>query len=249
MNILSKENQELKNSKKPKSAVHDGHRNRMRERFCQNGFEGMHDHEILEMLLYYSVPRVDTNPLAHKLIDNFGTLRGVLEASLDQIQMVDGVTYNSAVLIKMILPLFNRYRVQLGEKKKINTIVECGKIFCDYYSGMTTERVTMMCIDSACKILAFEPVCDGDVASCVINCRRLVEIVLKYPTATAVIIAHNHPGGLALPSKDDVTSTNELVKLMQNMSISIIDHFIVAGDDYVSLASSVGFKNTFGANL
>ena len=99
----------LKNEIKPekKHNIHDGHRDRMRERFSKTGFEGMQEHEILEMLLYYSVPRRDTNPIAHNLIDRFGSLAGVLEAKEEQLLLVDGITQNSATLIKMILPMFH----------------------------------------------------------------------------------------------------------------------------------------------
>ncbi len=231
--------------KKPKRGIHDGHRKRMRERFVKTGFDGMQDHEVLEMLLYNSVYRKNTNELAHNLISTFGSLRGVLEASYDQLIKVKGVTDTSATFLKMMVPLCNRYRVQVSEKKFLNTADECGKYLCDYYSGVITEKVTAICLDSGCRVLGMELVGEGGIESCVLNSRRLVEVALKYPTTAAVIIAHNHPDGLALPSSEDVSSTVKLVKTMRNMGINIVDHFIIAPDDYVSLASSDGFKNIF----
>lgn len=225
--------------------IHDGHRDRMRARFSKTGFSGMHEHEMLEMLLYYSIPRKDTNPIAHALIDRFGSLSGVLEASEDQLLTVDGITQNSATLIKMMIPLFHQYRKQSTTGKRLTSAEESGRFLCNYYAGVVKERVTAICTDASGKVLAFETVCDGDAGSCMLNCRRLVEIVLKYPMTTAVIIAHNHPGGLALPSRDDIDSTNELVKTMRSMNIRIVDHIIVAGEEYVSMASSMNFKRIF----
>lgn len=233
------------NKQDKKVNIHDGHRDRMRERFSQTGFSGMQSHEMLEMLLYYSIPRKDTNPIAHALIDRFGSIAGVLEAGEDQLLMVDGITQNSVTLIKMLIPLFHEYRKQSSEGKRLTTADETGRFLCNYYAGVMKERVTVICTDASCKVLAFETVCEGDSGNCLVNCRRLVEIVLKYPMTTAIIIAHNHPGGLALPSREDINSTNELVKTMRSMNISVVDHIIVAGDDYVSMASSINFKSIF----
>lgn len=246
---MKEENSKIVNPKEPsdgkKSNIHDGHRNRMRERFGQTGFDGMNDHEILEMLFYYSVPRKDTNPLAHSLIDNFGSLSGVFDASEDQLLMVDGITKNSATLLKMIVPLFHRYNKESVEGKRLKNSSDSGKFLCKYYSGISNERVMAVCIDASCKILAFRQISEGDACSCLMNCRRIVELVLKHPKTTAIIIAHNHPGGLALPSRDDIDTTNELIKTMRGMNISVVDHIIVAGDDYVSMASSANFAGLF----
>ena len=238
----------LKNEIKPekKHNIHDGHRDRMRERFSKTGFEGMQEHEILEMLLYYSVPRRDTNPIAHNLIDRFGSLAGVLEAKEEQLLLVDGITQNSATLIKMILPMFHQYSKKSISGVKLQTSQETGEFLCDYYTGITNERVMVICLDASCKMLAFEKVCDGDSGSCLINCRKLIEIILKYPLTVAVILAHNHPGGVALPSREDVDSTVELIKMLRNVNINLVAHFIIVKkDDFDSMASSANFKSFF----
>ena len=241
------QNEEINSQKKSdkKENPHENHRQRMRERFSRTGGEGMQDHEMLEMLLYYSIPRKNTNEIAHNLIKRFGSIAGVFEASEDQLLMVDGISHNSVTLIKMMIPLFHEYKKQSKSGKRLTTAEECGHFLCDYYSGIMKERVTVRCIDASCKVLAFETVCEGDTGNCLLNCRRLVEIVLKYPLTSAVIIAHNHPGGLALPSREDINATNEMIKTMRSMNINIVDHIIVAGDEYVSMASSVNFKSVF----
>ena len=242
MTLKSKKNNDITESNQ---GIHNGHRNRMRERFRSNGFNGMREHEILEMLLYYSVPRKDTNPIGHRLINRFGSLTGVLDASFDQLLLVDGITENSATLIKMMVPLFHEYQKNTLKGERFNSSEDCGSLLCDYYMGVSEEQVTVICMDASCKVLAFEPVCEGDANNVVINCRRLVEIVLKYPKISAVIIAHNHPNGLALPSRDDINSTAELVKTLKSMGINLIDHIIVAGDDFISMSSSANFRNIF----
>jgi DNA repair protein RadC len=227
------------------NGIHDGHRDRMRERFRKNGFESMHPHEMLEMLLFYSVPRRDTNELAHRLIDTFGSLSGVFEASEEQLTSVKGITPSSATLIKMILPFAREYKCEVADAKRLKNSQECGEFLKDYYSGMMQERVTALCLDSGCRVLGFETVCDGDVSNVVINFRKLVEIIMKYPLTTAVIISHNHPGGIALPSREDIAATTNLRNTLTAMNIGLVDHIIVSDNDYVSMSSSPGFGNVF----
>ncbi len=225
--------------------MHDGHRDRLRDRFVKNGADSIETHEMLEMLLFYSIPRRDTNPIAHNLINRFGSFAGVLEAREEQLMMVNGMTKNAAILIKMILPLYNKYQKEKAESIKLKTASDSGKFLMQYYNDMAEERVTVMCMDSGCRVLGFETVCDGDSSNVVLNMRKLVEKILKYPKTTMVIIAHNHPEGIALPSREDIESTKELKMLLSSMGLNLVDHLIVAGNDYVSMASSANFKKLF----
>ncbi len=230
---------------KSSAGLHDGHRDRMREKFRKSGFNGMEPHEILEMLLYYSVPRKDTNELAHMLINHFGSLAGVLEASEEELVKVKGITSNSATLIRMILPLYNRYSLESNKTVRLKTPNECGAYLKEYFAAKTTECVAVVCIDGSCRVLCVENICEGDATSVILNVRKIVELVMKFPKTTAVIIAHNHPGGLALPSRDDVDATQELIKTLSVMGIYLADHIIVNDEDYISMASSVNFRNLF----
>lgn len=225
--------------------IHDGHRNRMRKRFCEQGFDGMESHELLEMLLFYSVPRKDTNELAHRLINEFGSLSGVLEASVERLTAVDGVSYNSAVLIKMILPLYTRYNSERSKAKRFNRPEDCGDYLVSYYIGVDNERVVVLCLDASCRILGIEAVCEGDADIAVLNSRKLMTAIMKYPTVSGIIIAHNHPGGVALPSKDDITATESVANTVRSIGVRLVDHIIVAGNEYVSLALSERFKTLF----
>lgn len=230
---------------KKKKNPHDGHRDRMRERFSKTGFNGMQEHEILELLLYYSVPRRDTNPLAHDLIDCFQTLSGVLEASEEQLLSVKGVTMNTATLLKMMIPLFHEYSKSSNNATRLKDSDATSKFLRKYYTGVMNERVMVICIDSSGKVLSFETVCEGDCCSCLLNVRRLIEIALKNPLTAGVILAHNHPNGVALPSREDIDSTVELIKMLANVNVKLVDHFIIAGDEFTSMATSVNFKSIF----
>ncbi len=232
-----------KNNKK--SGIHDGHRDRMRERFRKESFSSMQPHEILEMLLYYSVPRKDTNPLAHALMDKFGSLSNVLEANEEQLLEVDGITKNSATLIRMMLPLYAAYKRDAADTKKLENPSSCGEYLVDYYTGVQVEKAVVLSLGNNCRVLGCDVVCEGDVSGVMINFRRLVEIIMKYPSTSAVIVAHNHPGGVALPSRDDITATIEIKNMLNSLGLSLVDHIIVADNDYVSMASSSNLKHVF----
>ncbi len=226
-------------------AIHDGHRNRMREKFRKNGFVGMSEHEILEMLLYYSIPRKDTNEIAHALINRFGSLAGVLEANEDQLVQVDGVTANSATLIRMLLPIYNEYSKEINRLPKLSSPDGCGEFLKNHYAGKQKESVVLVCLDGACRVLCVEDICDGDATNVVVNVRKIIETVMRRPKTTAVILAHNHPGGLALPSRDDINATIELKKILGAMEINLVDHFIVNDEDYISMSASKNFEVIF----
>lgn len=238
---LSTEEKQKKNK-----GTHDGHRDRMREKFRQSGFDNMHPHEMLEMLLYYSVPRKDTNELAHSLIDHFGSFAAVFEASEDELVKVPGITYNTATLIKMVLSLSRAYHTLSNKAGRLNSPSECGNYFVKMFEGYSTERVMAIYLDNRCRVLCSTHVCEGDVSQVVVNFRKIVETAMKYPLTSAVVIAHNHPGGIALPSQSDIVATQELIKTLGAIGINLVDHIIVAGDDYTSMASSQAFRKMFG---
>lgn len=238
---------EKKNAEKGKSVgnIHSGHRDRMRARFIENGFEGMSDHEVIEMLLYYAIPRRNTNDIAHELIHRFNDIAGVLEAPLDQLMRVEGIGDNAAVFIKMMLPLLNRYHSKRSNKTVFDSIDKCARYLISKYAGIVKERISVLCLDSNCREAGYAVVSEGDAGSVSADRRQLVEAVLRYPTTVSVVLAHNHPGGMALPSREDLISTGELAKALKSLNILLIDHIIIAENDYVSLTSSPEFKKIF----
>ncbi len=232
-------------AEKNSSSVHDGHRDRVRDKFRKSGFDSMNPHEILEMLLFYSVPRKDTNEIAHELIKHFGSLTGVLEASEEELVRVKGITRNSAILIRMILPLYREYTKDASKAAKLKSPDECGLFFLTRYKAVRNETVMLACFDSGNRVVCVEEICEGDASAVSVNVRKIIELVMKYPKITAAVIAHNHPNGISLPSREDVNATEELKKTLGAMGVSLIDHIIVADDDYVSMAASSGFGCLF----
>lgn len=219
-------------------SIHDGHRQRMKERFFHEGLDHFSEFEALEMLLYYAIPRKDTNPLAHALIDRFGSMAQVLDAPLEELEKVPGISRNAAVLLKLVTEMGRLYKVKRTEEIKIlRTITECGNYLKPYFFGRINETVYLLCLDAKCKVLSCREVGEGSVNSANVPIRRIVEIALA-ANASSVILAHNHPSGIALPSTEDVATTRRVAAALSTVDIQLADHIIVADDDYVSLVQS-----------
>ena len=218
--------------------LHEGHRKRMKERFIKSGLDDFAPHNILELLLFYSIPRGDTNPVAHRLIDTFGSLSGVFDATPEELAKVDGVGENSAILISMIPQIARKY---LEDKADTANIVggcsDIGAFLLPKFVGRTNEALMMVSIDNKNKIISCSVVAEGTVDSAKVSRRKIMEEAMKVK-ATRVILAHNHPCGVAVPSSEDVVMTKEIGRLLAQVGIELVDHIIVANDDYVSMAAS-----------
>lgn len=218
--------------------LHEGHRKRMKERFIKSGLDDFAPHNILELLLFYSIPRGDTNPVAHRLIDTFGSLSGVFDATPEELAKVDGVGENSAILISMIPQIARKY---LEDKADTANIVggcsDIGAFLLPKFVGRINEALMMVSIDNKNKIISCSVVAEGTVDSAKVSRRKIMEEAMK-AKATRVILAHNHPCGVAVPSSEDVVMTKEIGRLFAQVGIELVDHIIVANDDYVSMAAS-----------
>lgn len=218
--------------------LHEGHRKRMKERFIKSGLDDFAPHNILELLLFYSIPRGDTNPVAHRLIDTFGSLSGVFDATPEELAKVDGVGENSAILISMIPQIARKY---LEDKADTANIVggcsDIGAFLLPKFVGRTNEALMMVSIDNKNKIISCSVVAEGTVDSAKVSRRKIMEEAMKVK-ATRVILAHNHPCGVAVPSSEDVVMTKEIGRLFAQVGIELVDHIIVANDDYVSMVAS-----------
>jgi DNA repair protein RadC len=216
-------------------SIHDGHRQRMKERFLKEGLDHFSDYQVLELLLFYAVPRKDTNPLAHALMDHFGTLSQVLEAPVEELEKVGGIGPNAAVLLKLVTEMGRYYLVNRSNRfTTLETITECGEYLKPFFFGRRNETVFLLCLDAKCKVLACREVGEGSVNSANVPIRRIVEMALG-ANATSVVLAHNHPSGLAVPSNEDVITTHRVAAALSTVDIRLVDHIIVADDDFVSL--------------
>ena len=221
-----------------KDNVHENHRERMRDRFIQNGVDSMPPHEVLEVLLYYVMPRCDTNPIAHELIDTFGSFSGVLEASVEDLAAVKGIGKRTAVFLKLFLDVNRFYEVdKTANIKHFSTIEEVGEFLKPRFIGRRNEIVFMISLDSKNDIIAAQILFEGDVNSATLNIRQMIGTAIRL-NAASVVIAHNHPGGVAVPSSKDMETTEYLFAIFKSLNIRLLDHFVFAGKDFTSIRQS-----------
>ena len=221
-------------------SIHDGHRERLKKRFQEFGLEGFNDINVLEMLLFYSIPRRDTNEVAHRLINEFGSLDAVFRASVMELQEIEGVGYNSALLITFVSQLLKKIEVsKTADVKKIGNSKDAGAYFLSRFKNEPDEILYMVSLNAKREIISCIEMARGSVTSVEVNVRRVVETALKQK-AVSVIIAHNHPGGTVHPSREDDIITGRIFKALAPLGILLEDHIIVAGDDYISF-NKLGF--------
>ena len=218
--------------------VHDGHRERLRARFAEHGLESFNELNALELLLCYAIPRRDTNEIAHRLLDAFGSLSGVFQASMQELTSIPGIGENAATLILMVPQIVKKAHVSKAKETKIiRNSTDAGNYLLPYFLNEQDEIVMMLCLDNKRAVICCREMGRG-VVNCVdANIRRMVETALKVKTTT-VIVAHNHPNGVALPSREDDNFTRTLYRSLGLLGITLEDHIIVANDEFVSLADS-----------
>lgn len=218
--------------------VHDGHRERMKNKLLEQGLDVFDDHNVLELLLFYSMPRKDTNPLAHELLNHFGSLEAVFEAPAEELSKINGIGENTITLLKLIPEVSRRYFI---DKNKFDNILDSSKKAGEYliarYMYERDEVVYVMCLDSKCKVICCKELFRGVANSAEISVRKIAELALA-KNATSIIISHNHTSGIALPSIEDEIATKRIKTALASMGIALSDHIIVADDDFVSMADS-----------
>ncbi len=225
-----------------KDNAHAGHRERLRNRFCKEGLEHFEAHNILELLLFYAFAQKDTNEIAHRLLDHFGSLSAVFDASVEDLAAIEGMGKRSAVLIKLIPELFRAYEEDKNKERSVlDTAEKAFRFFLPKYIGRTDEFVLVACLDSACKVLCCEIVNQGTVSAAEVNVRKIAELAIRHH-ASGVILSHNHPNGMALASDEDIMTTDAVNYALKLIGIRLIDHIIVAGEHFVSFADIGGIK-------
>lgn len=216
--------------------MHEGHRRRLRERFRLEGLEHFSPHEVLELMLFYARARGDVNPLAHRLLDTFGSLKGVLEAPMDQLTAVDGVGEETAAFISLMVPLFRRYELCLCEKAQRLSNYRQVQEYCQaLLTGLRKERFYVICLSTQMKLLGRRIVAEGSLSEVPAYPRLVVETALNQ-NAAGVILCHNHPGGEAIPSMGDVDATRALESMLAPLGVALMDHVIVADGATYSMA-------------
>ena len=202
------------------------------------GAESFADHELLELLLYYAIPQRDTNPIAHALIERFGSLQAVLSAPAEELMEVPYIKEKAAVLIRLAPALYQRVLMS-GEDCEVilDTRERIGEFFRRLFMVHASEVMYQLCLDGKGKKKGLYKLGEGDLGSVGLNIRQIMENTLR-SKAVMVVLAHNHPSGVALPSHDDKVATRMVREALETMGVRLVDHVIVADNDYVSMAES-----------
>jgi len=226
--------------------VHSGHRQRLKDEFLSGGFgENTPDHKWLELLLFYCIVQKDTNELAHRLIDKFGSLCGVFEAPAEELLKYPGITESNIALLKMVIPIARKCAIEKSnDLLKISNPDNVGHYLVSKYYGLSNERFSIVCVNQIGKIIDFKFLSDGDISTVGLSTRDLIKYVLEKNCYCAVI-AHNHPNGFALPSKSDIDSTIKVRNVLASVNVKLLDHIIISGKDFVSLAQSKEYYDIF----
>lgn len=235
--------------KTAKKNPHAGHRDRVRERFLHEGLDHFEAHEILELILFYSVPRKDTNELAHRLMDHFdGSFSRVFDAPEEELLKVDGLSRSTAVLLKLFPEVCRRYLLDQRETGRVvHSAEDAADCLLPMFIGKKYEMVALMCVDAKGKVVYSGSLFEGSVNAAAVSVRRIVEVTVQYATAD-VILAHNHPSGIAVPSEEDIRVTEKIAQALKTVGIRLMDHLIVADGDWVSLASTPTLSSVFSGS-
>ena len=228
------------------NSIHDGHRERVRAEILEGNFNSKTPpHKVLEALLFYSIPRGDTNELAHKLIDRFGGFEQVFEADIKTLMTVKGVGEKTAMHLRLIgIAIKRSYENRHREIKRFNSMDDLGNMLLEKYHGINQEMVSVVCFDAMGKLVGFYEIGEGDLGAVGISIRSVFEVVIESKAATVVLV-HNHPGGQALPSQSDLDATKRLAEALKGINVYLADHILLEDNDYVSLKISPQFKYLF----
>ena len=222
-------------------SIHSGHRERLREKFLNGGLTVFNEHEKLELLLTYCIPRKDVNETAHLLINRFGSLLSVLQAPEKELMTVEGVGASVACFIRLMNETHRYLSIsQAASKPQMRSYQDYGDYLVNFFIGKRVETVYLLCLDARNEVIGCYLVSEGSVISANISIRKILEIAINCNAAT-VVLAHNHPGGFAVPSREDKVTTMQIAKALYNAEVILADHIIVADDDFVSMVQSKAY--------
>ncbi|MBQ4527388.1 MAG: hypothetical protein II998_04875 [Clostridia bacterium] len=225
---------EIKHNTSSKN-IHKDHRKRVRNKFLQYGLDSFTDIEVLELLLYYSIPQRDTNELAHKLLDKFGSLKAVLNAEYYDLMEVNGISEVSASLIVLQREISKYVRTKEYDTVTLDTSLKAGRFCCKYFGSHVEESLIVIFLDYYDNIEDIVVISNGDETETGFYTRKVFKEVLRR-RSVKITIAHNHPGDNPEPSANDISATQRLVAQLSEMGITLKDHIICAGERHVSLS-------------
>lgn len=223
---------------------HKNHRVRMKRQFVRGGIDQYEPHQVLELLLFFAIPQRDTNPLAHRLLDHFGDLPSVLDADYEELCQIKGISEHSATLLVLCGQLLARYNKEKKRRVKFSNFEQIKEYLSAQLINEKRETVLLMSLNNRRELINCSVVRTGTVNATEASARELVQVALR-DRATAVVVAHNHPAGLALPSAEDTNATRVFAFAFRMMDIEVLDHVIVAQNGCFSMRESAYYAPLF----
>ena len=227
--------------------VHENHRQRMRKRYISHGLDSFHDHELLEMMLYYCYPRRDTNEIAHKFLQEFKSLHALFDATPEALVARLGCSENVAMLLNLMPAIAKRY---LQSRWQDKPYLPEPMLVADYLQGFfvdaLVEKFYVLCMDAQQRLNKAVLISKGTVDEVPVFIREIFKAVLDH-NATGIILAHNHPSGSVTPSVSDNNLTMAIGQALRVLDVVVHDHIIIAGNKYFSYESQT--KGVVGGYL
>lgn len=215
----------------------------MTRRFLRGVPDAMTDAELLELLLRFSTD--DAKALAERILTQCPNIAAVIEADADTLRSIEGIDEESVLLLRLVPELHRRYFLSRSrDEKRLTTSADFGRFLLPYFYGARDEMVYLLLLDAAGKVLNCKLIGHGSVNSANVPMRRVVQEALT-SNASGVVLAHNHPSGVALPSKEDADLTARLRDTLDALQILLLDHIVVADDDFVSMRESGYFHRMY----
>lgn len=210
--------------------IHDEHRKRLRENYLEVGIKGKSEHQILELLLTYAIPRIDVNPAAHELINKFGSLSAIFDADINELTTVKGLSTYGAVLLKLIPDLFPIYfEDKFKSKIQLKYASQVKEYIIPKFANETNEVFYILCLDNHMNLIRPLRLSEGSPSKATLNLNSMVSNVLN-TGATQLILVHNHLSGCVDFSIEDIKATNYIADTFDRLEIKVLEHFIVSGN-------------------
>lgn len=210
--------------------THDGHRERLRNRFL-NSASSFEDHELIELILFYSIPRKNTNEIAHRLLNRFGSIKGILDASVEALTEVDDIGLSTAVYLKAIANLVLKYRVADQKPDDIlKSPTSLSSFLKTLFIGTENESSYILLFDNSKRLLTCTKIGEGFSMEHTISLRKAAQTAITSNAASAILV-HNHPNGKAFPSGEDIHATNRAKMVLEALGVVLMEHFIIANNE------------------
>lgn len=219
-------------------SIHKGHRQRLKKRYLKEGLDNFDPINMMEMLLFFAFPQGDTNVLAHRLLDRFGTIDKIIDAPSHELLEVEGIGENCVTMFRYFTDFYRAYLFAKEQNARfLATQEHYIRYLLPHFHGRTVEMVYVLYLDNRGKLLGEEKLCQGSQCAVHLPVRQLAEGCFRH-NATQVVLAHNHPTGFAVPSVDDISTTRQLRATLAELEVHLRDHIVVAHDDCVSMQAS-----------